>query len=286
MGCQGIAPCRVPRSAQNATCDLSGRQLHYSQVRDIKAALMGHAVSNDGIVNYSSPPRTPWLKLFVVTYDHEIERLANQTLLEDNIVDAVSFWISGPNQRTQSLRLPDYVTRIRQLIGANRPLFTGGYVTYSSIGWTDPSSFYNVLDASIDMYDRGDIGGFFVFAGSVLAGMNSSLWHKWDLPGHLDAHVQPWLGSAVVTVVDSTTHSRIPGAMVEVALRNAHVTRKATSLVAGQVQFGGWAGKRSTTPHKLMIQAQGYSNLTTTVQLLPQTTLNITVQMTVDKVNQ
>jgi hypothetical protein len=67
------------------------------------------------------------------------------------------------------------------------------------------------------MYDAGTIEGVYVFAGSVLADMNRSLWASWDLPGHLDAALQPWLGSATVTVVDRHTLLPIAGALVPCA---------------------------------------------------------------------
>ena len=43
---------------------------------------------SSGEVDYTSPELTPWLKLFVVTYDHEIERLGDkEPLLQDSIID-------------------------------------------------------------------------------------------------------------------------------------------------------------------------------------------------------
>ena len=83
------------------------------------------------------------------------------------------------------------------------PIFTGGYITYSSIGWTEPAPFYDMLAQSVDLYDANVIQGFYLFAGSVLQDMNSSLWNQWDLPGHLRREYFPYLGRATLTVSDS-----------------------------------------------------------------------------------
>jgi hypothetical protein len=215
----------------------------------------------------------------VVTYDHEIERFSKkQPLLQEGIVDAVSFWIAGPNQRTQFGNLSAHVARLRQLIGPARPLFTGGYVTYSSIGWTQPGPFYSILDASVEMYDAGTVDGFYVFAGSVLAHMNHSLWQTWALPAHLDRCVQPWLGTAVVTVVDAKTQQPIADAVATVTLRGSHVARKNTSA-AGRFQFGGWVGKAAPLAHTVAVVAEGYEAVSATVQLRPQAVTNATVVM-------
>jgi hypothetical protein len=57
-------------------------------------------------------------------------RLGNQEpLFEDSVVDGVSFWISGPRQRSAYSNLTAYVARIRELLGPERPILTGGYVT-------------------------------------------------------------------------------------------------------------------------------------------------------------
>ena len=72
--------------------------LTLAQVKDIKAALTGQRVLPNGTVDHSSPTTTPWLQLHVVTYASQLEVLERQPLIEEGVVDGISFWISGSRQ--------------------------------------------------------------------------------------------------------------------------------------------------------------------------------------------
>ena len=54
---------------------------------DLKGALLGKTVSADGRVNHSSTARTPHLKLFATTYATQIDRLTQEPLIQDGILD-------------------------------------------------------------------------------------------------------------------------------------------------------------------------------------------------------
>ena len=105
-------------------------------MRDIKAALAGKTVMPDGTVDYKSPSLTPHLQLFVVTYDQDLPALNHSVLVEEGIIDGLSFWIGGPEQRHIHAQLSTLVRQARAMLPADFPIFTGGYITYSSIGWT------------------------------------------------------------------------------------------------------------------------------------------------------
>eukprot|EP00662_Eupelagonemidae_sp_cell21_P056920 gene56920-biopygen61103 len=75
--------------------------------------------------------------------------------------------------------LTTFVGQIRDLVGPTFPIFTGGYVTYSSIGWTQPLPFYDLVKQSLTIY-------------------------------------QPWLGSVDIKVLDSTTQRPVINAVVTV----------------------------------------------------------------------
>ena len=55
----------------------------------------------NGTVDHSSAVTTPWLKLFVVTYEHQLGVLDDQPLVTQGVIDGASFWISGPAQDGQ-----------------------------------------------------------------------------------------------------------------------------------------------------------------------------------------
>ena len=153
-------------------------------------------------------------------------------------------------------QLTSLVGELRSMVPQDFPIFTGGYITYSSIGWTEPEPFYDILSQSIALYDTNLIQGFYVFAGSVLQDMNSSLWKDWDLPGHLQQSYFPHLGKAHVTV--SATGSAVPKAIATVVYNGTtHVTRKETTET-GTFSFGGWTGKEKDAPHTVTVVADGF----------------------------
>jgi hypothetical protein len=232
---------------------------------DIKAALQGKTLFPNGTVDHSSPALTPHLKLFVVTYQEQISELGS-ALVQDGVVDGASFWISGPSQRHISSKLSSLVAQARQKVPASFPIFTGGYVTYSSIGWTEPAPFYNLLEQSVDLYDRNIIQGFYVFAGSVLSSMNATLWDSWDMEAKLSASYFPWQGAATISVLDSNENP-VAGAIAVVQYNSTtHVTRKKTDS-SGRFSFGGWTGKARPAAHTVVVTAPGYQPGTMTVQL-------------------
>lgn len=131
-GCQGLERCGV--NPHNYSCAGRGG-LTLSEMDELKAALLGHPVLPSGLVDRSAPAVTPWLKLFVVTYNHDIVALAQSPLVPNKVVDGVSFWISGPEQVQLHRNLTGLVAELRALLPPVFPIFTGAYVTYSSIGY-------------------------------------------------------------------------------------------------------------------------------------------------------
>jgi hypothetical protein len=235
----------------------------------------------NGTVDHSSPALTPHLKLFVVTYDRQIAQLGSPLVMK-GVVDGASFWISGPSQRHIAGELSALVAKARAVtdrIDPHFPIFTGGYVTYSSIGWTEPGPFYECLDQSIEMYDRNQIQGFFVFAGSVLRNMNASLWKVWGLPSHLRSAYFPYQGGATVSVVDGKSGKPIEQAIATVVFNETtHVTRRQTST-KGQFSFGGWTGKARPATHTINVSAQSYVPAVAKVYLRAGEVISVTVKM-------
>ena len=290
FGCQGVGLCTGATNRTRPPCGSglppgqappSGppQRQNLNMMRDIKAALQGKIVRPDGSVNHDSAALTPHLTLFVVTYDTDIAALNNAELVSEGIIDGLSFWLGGPSQRQTHSKLTSLVGEIRRLLPSNFPIFTGGYVTYSSIGWIEPAPFYDLLSQSISMYDSNDIQGFYTFAGSVLQQMNSSLWKQWDLPGHLEKSYFPHLGSAHVEV--SSGGVPVAKAIATVHYnRTTHVTRKETDE-SGAFQFGGWVGVRQAAPHTVTVVAAGFETTTAVVQLKAGTTVDVSIKLKV-----
>lgn len=256
-----------------------------AQLREVKAALIGKALTADGTaVDHTSSPSTPHMKLYVVTYNRHIPILSDDPCVSDGTIDGASFWISGPSQDAEHANLTAFVHAVR---AATRrvPSFgvwTGAYLEHSHTGMLSPAPFYDLLRQSIALYDEGLIGGCYLFAGSTLARMNASHWAAVGLPAWLDGHYQPHLGAAELRVLDAETGAPLHAALTTVhygtpaygdadrraevlVARGALVTRKAGSTVA----FGGWAGTGgSGARHTAYVTAPGYTEAAVQVDIL------------------
>lgn len=148
--------------------------------------------------------------------------------------------------------------------------------------WCNVEGFDEILQESIELYDKGQLVGMYLFAGSMLARsyMNQSEWDTWALPAKLQEQYYPYLGEADVSVTDAATGKALKNAAVHVTYGGgAFVTRKLTSE-AGLITFGGWAGKAKPTPHNLIVSLPGYKNATQTLQIQPQGTIKAMVALT------
>ena len=283
-GCQMDARCG--NNPSNSTpCALANDELGPSHMLDLQAALKGKTLRSDGSVDHASPATTPHLKIFVVTYNQDLPTvkaaIASGGLIGDGIVEGLSYWIGGPTQITASKNLTSEVRFLRKVLPAHFPIFTGGYLDHSRIGWLPPASFYDMLTQSIDMYEQTTVQGFFIFSGSALHDMNASTWKAFDIPTHLEALYFPHLGSAVVSVSDATTGAAVADADVTVVYEGStHVTHKSTSG-SGQIGFGGWVGRRAAKPsdYTITVSAPGHKAQTVPAQLKAGETTEIKVHL-------
>lgn len=174
------------------------------------------------------------------------------------------------------------------------PVLTGGYLVHSHLGFLPPSSFYDMLEQSIEMYDRLSIEGFFVFAGSALQTMNASEWAAYDMPAQLHERYFQWLGSARVSVVTEQTTMEngsaaaagtvaVEGAVVTVVYDGSTaVTRKQVGVAGSSgdsVSFGGWVGKGKPAPHTVSVTAAGYEDASARVQLQARQTVDVSITL-------
>lgn len=149
-------PCKLtPPSPPDPSCEEGAQVLNLAHMRDLKAALHGKRLLANGHIDHNSPAVTPHLKLFVVTYTHDVENsLSNCSLFREGIVDGLSLWVGG--------NVAESVSRARTTIGWRIPVLTGAYIYNSVEHWhIQPQSFYALMNQSIELYDRGDVEGFF-----------------------------------------------------------------------------------------------------------------------------
>jgi hypothetical protein len=116
-GCQMDPKCAG--NPTNATpCALSGgNTLGLAQMKDLQAALQGKTLREDGTVDHSSEATTPHLKIYAVTYEgdrrHFVRGARQHPLIKDQIVEGVSYWISGAVQETSSQNLTGMIEGLR-----------------------------------------------------------------------------------------------------------------------------------------------------------------------------
>ena len=256
-------------------------------MKELQAALHGKVLRPDGTVDHNSPALTPYLKIYVVTYEEDLHNFgqgqSQHPLIQERVVEGISYWISGTAQLTASKNLTSMIADLRSNLPPNFPVITGGYLIHSRIGWLPPASFYDTLLQSIDLYDTNQIEGFFVFAGSSLQAMNASEWRDFDLPNHLQRSYFPYLGTATVSVTGADKGAEEPVTQAVVtALYNGStaVARKVTGGPGGSVSFGGWTGKSQRVPHSVTVSAPGYDSVTKEVQLQPGRSVSVVVKLT------
>ena len=66
----------------------------------------------------------------------------------------------GVVQRCRHANLTALVHEVRSKLPPLFPLYTGGYLVYSSIGWMTPAPFWSLVDQSISLYDTNVIQGY------------------------------------------------------------------------------------------------------------------------------
>ena len=286
-GCQGVKRCtdasgKVANPENRSVCGIKPphAMLTLQNMKDIKAALLGHAVDPlTGAVDYSSPAKTPHLKLFICWYTMETAKygwVKDDGLLQ--VIDGVNLWIW--DQTTPTPGYTAEVAKVRAVIGPDTEMMAAAYLLNSGPckDWCNIDGFDSILKESIELYDEGQLVGMYLFAGGMLAAgfcdgsacMNQTEWDKWALPAKLQAEYYPYLGEGEVVVSDASTGKPIAGAAVHVTYGGgAFVSRKLTSS-SGLMKFGGWAGKSKLTPHSFVVSADGYTSANGTLQIKPQ----------------
>lgn len=260
-------------------------------MEDIKAVLQGKTFDAvTGTVDHSSEPITPHLKVFIVSYDHQMTNFDPASpaskLLADGIVGGISFWISGPSQDAKYNLLENYVQQLRdklRVLGvSSMPIMTGTYLTYSSIGWMKPGPFWSLVEAARTLVDTGTVQGTYIFAGSVLSDMNKTIWDGFDFSNNLDRMYFPYVGEVSVEAVDAKTSAPIYQS-ISVTVRYpgpkgylvAHkVTPIGTASTAGLTFGGTTAGE-----HGVTVSSDGYVDGTATVRCVTGNITKLTVKL-------
>jgi len=228
------------------------------QVRD---AVQGKYVDENGNVHYESIATTPYNKLYAVMYDTWLNTSSVQFL------DGVSYWYFK-NQNCCYTQLDSDILQLRAY-WPKRDILIGIYIKNSYLGWTDPNSVHYMLQHSLNSYDNGDINGITFFAGIDLVKsiMPLNQWKAFALPMWLDSLYFPYLGEAGGKIYDCDSNKFLTEVFVRVYCKgrisgDTLMRSRQKSDSTGEFHFGLWAGNRNTdsTYYWAIAEKAGYDN--------------------------
>ena len=229
--------------------------------RQVRDAVQGKYVDEQGNVHSESVAHTPNNKLYCVVYGTDSIPSASQ------VIDGVEFY----NVNYQNCCLSRFDSDIDTL-RANYPgkeIQLGIYLQNSGVGWLQPEGVHYWLAHGLNRYDDGDLNGVTIFAGVFLIKerIPLNIWNGFNLPHWLDSLYFPYLGAGEGKLYDCNTGSVLTDGFVRVYCKGRvsgdtlFRSRQKTDAT-GQYHFGLWAGNRNTdsTLYWLIAEKKGYIN--------------------------
>jgi hypothetical protein len=218
-----------------------GDRITFEDLRDIKDALLGKSVNDNGEVDHQSPVTTPQLRLFVVTYERELHS-PNRDILE--LIDGINFWVY--NQKNSYKNFNKYIEGV-QTFYPGKEIISGVYIKNGDYGDMSHESIAYLIERSIDLYDRGHVTGVLLFSGYWLVKdyISRERSAQINLSYILKNKYYPFLGEVRGQVFDQTTGKPIEKALVKITSSSPgsekFVAQKFTNA-AGSYRFSGWGG--------------------------------------------
>ena len=234
------------------------KKITLEDLRDMKDALSGKRIDEQGNVDHSSPASTPQLKLYFVVYEHHLDITPNKDVLD--LIDGVCFWMWKQSDHYKNFL--GYIETVHRLY-PGKDVIAGVYVRHS-LETPTVESVHRVMENAIDLYAKGEINGMLIFS-AVWLSREETKRQRWDdlaLPDFLGRNYYAFLGEASGRVIDSRTKKPVTNALVTVNRvvngRVLSVTRKSTDE-RGEYRFGGWAGRDAREVAKYEVSIEGAS---------------------------
>ena len=244
------------------------KKMSLEDLRDLKDALSGKTIDEDGNVDNSSPATTPDLKLYIVLYEHQLDLKVDPQVLE--LINGVCFWMWKQSEHYK--QFDHYMETIDRLY-PNKEVIVGAYVRHSR-EVPVVASVHHIIERAIDLYAKGKVNGLLIFS-AIWLSREETKRERWDelaLPQFLGRVYYPFLGEGTGRVVDAKTKKPISNALVSVKRlvdgRLLTTTRKLTDE-RGEYQFGGWAGngKQERVDYEISIERKSFKPRTMRVRL-------------------
>ena len=242
--------------------------LSAEDLRDIKAALLGKRLNEKGRVEHSSRAMTPNLKLYIVVYEHQLDKSVDQTVLGE--VDGISFWVWKQNE--SYARFEDYITMIRKNY-PEKEVLAGIYVFNGKV--MTSASVHYLIERAVEQYGKGEVNGLLIFSAIWMSRekITRGRWDELALPQTLNRFYYPFLGEGRGRVVDAKTREPIKNALATVRRLTAGgksllVARKLTDD-KGEYRFGGWAegAKGKSITYEIRVENREFKPCEMRVQL-------------------
>ncbi|HKO99117.1 MAG TPA: carboxypeptidase-like regulatory domain-containing protein [Pyrinomonadaceae bacterium] len=246
------------------------KEMTLENLRDMKDALSGKAIDDNGNVDNSSPATTPHLKLYIVVYEHHLNLKVEPQALE--LLDGVCFWMWKQTENYKNF--DDYMKTVSQMF-PNKEVIAGVYVRHSK---QTPvvASVHHMIERSIDLYAQGKINGLLIFSAVWLAQehITKERWEELALPQMLGRVYYPFLGEGKGRVVHGKTKKPIGNALVSVSRvvngKLMATTRKLTNE-RGEYRFDGWAGasSKALVDYEIKVESDSFKPRTMRIRLRP-----------------
>jgi hypothetical protein len=244
------------------------KEMSLEDLRDLKGALMGKRIDEEGNVDSASPATTPDLKLYIVVYEHHLGLKVEPQALD--LLDGVCFWMWKQSEHYK--QFDEYMEAVHRLF-PNKEVLAGAYVRHSREVPVVPS-VHHIVGRAIDLYAKGKINGLLIFS-AIWLSREECKRERWDelaLPQFLGRVYYPFLGEGGGRVVDAKTKKPIASALVSVRRlvggKLLLATRKLTDE-RGEYHFGGWAGdgKGERADYEIRVESASFRPRTMRVRL-------------------
>jgi hypothetical protein len=225
-------------------------------IKNIKGALSGKKLKPDGTVDLESPPTTPNLQMFVVTYGTETNIYDKNVV---DMIDGVNFWLYDQEDSYHNFDL--YLSTIKAIY-PNKELIIGVYIHNGDFGDMSNLSISYLIDKGIQLHEKGLSTGTLLFAGHWLVKNYISLERSQqiELSDIFYSIYYPYLGEIKCKVVDDKTSRPIRGVKIKICSNMARKITEAgkTTNEQGMFCFSGYAGKSADASYSFIAEKKGY----------------------------
>ena len=242
------------------------KEMSLKDLRDLKDALLGKRIDEQGNVDGSSPATTPDLKLYIVVYEHHLGLKVEPEALA--LLDGVCFWMWKQSEHYK--QFDDYIEAVNRLF-PEKEVIAGVYVRHSREVPVVPS-VHHIVERAIELYAKGKVNGLLIFS-AIWLSREECKRERWDelaLPQFLGRVYYPFLGEGSGRVVDAKTGKPVANALVSISRlaggRLLPTTRKLTDE-RGEYHFGGWAGGGQNERVSYEIRVEGGSSKPRTMRV-------------------